>query len=78
MLLVGIWTLFFSTSCIAPAALRELCKKSTIYLFSRLPNADQEALLRSASPDERKRYFPRAHMAVKQKFYREAGAAVSQ
>jgi hypothetical protein len=30
---------------------------SDLYLFSRLPNADQKAILRAASPDEYKRYF---------------------
>jgi hypothetical protein len=36
-----------------------------VYLFSRLPNEDQKAILRQASPDERNRYWPKAHAAVK-------------
>jgi hypothetical protein len=52
---------------------------SDLYLFSRLPNADQKAILRAASPDEYKRYFPRAHQVVKTEINRQkipAGAPV--
>jgi hypothetical protein len=39
-----------------------------VYLFSRLPNADQKAILDMASPDEVKRYLPRAHLPVRADF----------
>jgi hypothetical protein len=42
-----------------------------IYLFSRLPNSDQKAILNQATPEERKRYFPKAHQAVRAEFYRD-------
>jgi hypothetical protein len=36
-----------------------------VYLFSRLPSKDQRDLLTEASPEERKRYLPKAHRDVR-------------
>lgn len=36
-----------------------------VYLFSRLPNEDQKAILMQATPAERSRYWAKAHGAVK-------------
>src|SRR5262249_32183260 len=44
---------------------------SDVFLFSKLPNADQEALLRNASNEEYARYFHHAHKDVRFKMGRE-------
>lgn len=43
-----------------------------VYLFSQLPKADQEAVLRDY-PDHRDRYLPKARKDVKVEFYRQPG-----
>jgi hypothetical protein len=42
-----------------------------IYLFSRLPNEDQKAILLQASKDERNRYWPKANQTVKNEVNRQ-------
>lgn len=49
-----------------------------VYLFSRLPDEQQESLIRQMSPEEKTRYMPKAHPKVRQKFNREAEAASAQ
>ena len=42
-----------------------------IYLFSRLPNEDQKAILLQANREELNRYWPKAHSAVKAEIGRQ-------
>jgi hypothetical protein len=36
-----------------------------VYQFSRLPNEDQKAILLDATREQRNRYWPKAHQAVR-------------
>lgn len=40
-------------------------ERTDVYLFSRLPDQDQISLLKQASAEEYKLYWPAAHRAVK-------------
>lgn len=42
-----------------------------VYLFSRLPNEDQQAILLQSDRAERNRYWPKAHAAVKAQLSRQ-------
>lgn len=54
-----------------PKYLADIGKTPTdVYLFSRLPDADQRSLLADASSEERARYLQHAHLKVRQEINR--------
>jgi hypothetical protein len=64
---------------LTPKYMNAIGKEPTdVYLFSRLPAADQVAIMRRADPDEYKRYWPKVSKEAKPRVLQEYQARTSQ